>query len=105
MILPLCYYCSPPRFEGVVFSYSCPLRRDGSRFGGKEEYMSFMNDFVETAIPNMDLFLSKISVSYHGNHGNEVTSCQPIGNPRPTSYTRHTKITECIPFSQSLKHN
>ena len=33
------------------------------RFGGKEEYMSFMNEFVETAIPNMDLFLSKISVS------------------------------------------
>ena len=25
--------------------------------------MSFMNEFVETAIPNMDLFLSKISVS------------------------------------------
>ncbi|XP_063683887.1 disabled homolog 2-interacting protein-like isoform X3 [Bolinopsis microptera] len=32
-----------------------------TKFGGKEEYMSFMNEFVETATPNMELFLSKIS--------------------------------------------
>ena len=25
--------------------------------------MSFMNEFVESAMPNMDLFLSKISVN------------------------------------------
>ena len=26
--------------------------------------MSFMNEFVETATPNMELFLSKISVNF-----------------------------------------
>lgn len=33
------------------------------RFGVKEEYMCFMNDFVETEIKNMKEFLNKISVS------------------------------------------
>ncbi len=33
------------------------------RFGVKEEYMCFMNDFVENEIQNMKEFLNKISVS------------------------------------------
>lgn len=35
------------------------------RFGGKEEYMTFMNDFVEEEWCNMKDFLHKISVSGH----------------------------------------
>ena len=31
----------------------------------KEEYMCFMNDFVETEIKNMKEYLNKISVSLH----------------------------------------
>lgn len=33
------------------------------RFGGKEEYMGFMNGFVEKEFVNMRKFLSEISVS------------------------------------------
>ena len=33
------------------------------RFGVKEEYMLFMNEFVEREIKNMKEFISKISVS------------------------------------------
>ena len=34
------------------------------RFGGKEEYMGFMNGFVEKEFVNMRRFLDDISVSY-----------------------------------------
>ena len=34
------------------------------RFGGKEEFMTFMNDFVEQEWANMKDFLARISVSY-----------------------------------------
>ena len=34
-----------------------------TRFGVKEEYMYFMNSFVENQIPFMKQFLSRISVS------------------------------------------
>ena len=34
-----------------------------TRFGVKEEYMYFMNNFVENHIPNMKRFLDRISVS------------------------------------------
>lgn len=34
------------------------------RFGGKEEYMGFMNGFVEKEFVNMRKFLEEISVSY-----------------------------------------
>lgn len=33
------------------------------RFGAKEDYMFFMNDFVEQQIPNMKQFIRNISVS------------------------------------------
>ena len=33
------------------------------RFGAKEDYMFFMNDFVEQQIPNMKKFIKNISVS------------------------------------------
>ena len=33
------------------------------RFGAKEDYMFFMNDFVEQQIPNMKQFIKSISVS------------------------------------------
>ncbi len=36
---------------------------DCPRFGVKEEYMCFMNDFVDYEIQNMKEFLNKISVS------------------------------------------
>ncbi len=36
---------------------------DRPRFGVKEEYMCFMNDFVDYEIQNMKEFLNKISVS------------------------------------------
>ncbi len=36
-----------------------------ARFGVKEEYMCFMNDFVENETKNMKEFLNKISVSKH----------------------------------------
>lgn len=34
------------------------------RFGGKEEYMGFMNGFVEKEFVNMRKFLEEISVSF-----------------------------------------
>ena len=34
-----------------------------SRFGGKEEFMTFMNRFIEKEATNMKSFLRKISVS------------------------------------------
>ena len=40
----------------LTFPYFC-------RFGAKEEYMTFMNDFVEEEWSNMKDFLQKISVS------------------------------------------
>ena len=33
------------------------------RFGGKEEYMEGLNEFVERELPNMKNFLDLISVS------------------------------------------
>lgn len=33
------------------------------RFGGKEEFMTFMNQFIETEETSMKTFLRKISVS------------------------------------------
>ena len=35
-----------------------------ARFGVKEEYMCFMNDFVEKEIKNMKQFINTISVSF-----------------------------------------
>lgn len=34
-----------------------------ARFGGKEEFMTFMNQFIETEETSMKTFLRKISVS------------------------------------------
>lgn len=34
------------------------------RFGGKEEYMEFMNDFIEKHDGSMKDFLDQISVSF-----------------------------------------
>lgn len=34
------------------------------RFGGKEEYMEFMNDFIEKYDGSMKDFLDRISVSF-----------------------------------------
>lgn len=34
------------------------------RFGGKEDYMTFMNDFVENELPNAKMFITQISVSW-----------------------------------------
>jgi hypothetical protein len=39
-----------------------------ARFGVKEEYMCFMNDFVVDEIKNMKEFIKKISVSARGGH-------------------------------------
>ena len=36
------------------------------RFGGKEEYMTFMNDFVDREFSSMRTFLQQISVSSTG---------------------------------------
>ena len=35
-----------------------------TRFQGKENYMEFINDFVEREAPNMKGFLARISVSF-----------------------------------------
>jgi RAS protein activator-like 2 len=35
-----------------------------TRFQGKENYMEFINDFVEREAPNMKRFLVRISVSW-----------------------------------------
>ena len=34
------------------------------RFGGKEEFMTFMNSFIERGAPSMKGFLHSISVSF-----------------------------------------
>lgn len=39
-----------------------------ARFGVKEEYMCFMNDFVAGEIKNMKEFIRKISVCYQSPH-------------------------------------
>ena len=36
---------------------------NATRFGGKEEYMTFFNDFVDREMPTMDMFLNRVSVS------------------------------------------
>lgn len=54
MLLALCtWYCA----FCITTLLSC------CRFGGKEEYMGFMNGFVEKEFVNMRKFLEEISVS------------------------------------------
>ena len=43
-----------------------------ARFGVKEEYMCFMNEFVVDEIKNMKEFIKKISVSGKGGGGGEM---------------------------------
>ena len=45
------------------------------RFGVKEEYMLFMNEFVEREIKNMKEFISKISVSLSAYNTCTVLHC------------------------------
>ena len=46
-----------------------------TRFGVKEEYMYFMNTFVEHQIPIMKRFLERISVSALCNRLTAITAC------------------------------
>lgn len=43
---------------GIVWSFNC---LSSFRFGNKEEYMSFMNQFLENEWANMQRFLLEIS--------------------------------------------
>lgn len=46
-----------------IFRTACLPFYFKCRFGAKEDYMFFMNDFVEQQIPNMKKFIKNISVS------------------------------------------
>ncbi|XP_041369244.1 ras GTPase-activating protein nGAP-like isoform X3 [Gigantopelta aegis] len=58
-----------------------------TKFGGKEEFMTFMNSFVEREASNMKNFLKKISSLDSGNHFLEFDGFIDLGKELSTMHT------------------
>ncbi|GFO49047.1 ras GTPase-activating protein ngap-like isoform x9 [Plakobranchus ocellatus] len=63
-----------------------------TQFGSKEEFMTFMNVFVEREAPNMKIFLHKISSRDTGNQFLEFDGCIDLGKELSVL---HCLLTEC----------
>ena len=72
-----------------------------TRFGSKECYMEILNNFVESEIGNMDLFLQTISNEPRTEDGSDVcTLCTQIDLARELSVTYHLLVTEISKISE-----
>ncbi|XP_065646735.1 ras GTPase-activating protein nGAP isoform X2 [Hydra vulgaris] len=66
-----------------------------TRFGSKECYMKILNDFVESEISNMDLFLQNISNEPKSDDSSDTyTFCGQIDLARELSVTYHLLVAE-----------
>ncbi|RUS72774.1 hypothetical protein EGW08_019460, partial [Elysia chlorotica] len=63
-----------------------------TQFGGKEEFMTFMNSFIEREAPNMKGFLHRISGGDVGNQFLEFDGCIDLGKELSVL---HCLLVEC----------